>query len=127
MSQSIRSAFEASGCILVNYDGISGDEREGLFAAMRSLFDLPVDAKRRNTDKQSLTTYPGTLPAVPLYEAQGVMNAADIDKSEAFTRLMWPQGNDKFWYVNTPLLMFIVVITDRLKGLHCSLDTLSSD
>ena len=83
---------------MVEYDKVSVEEREELFAAMESLFALPVETKK-NIEKlpRSNLTYPGQNPRAPLQQALGILDAQDLETARAFTGLMWPDGNHQFW------------------------------
>lgn len=96
-SRRIRESLEKFGYILVRYDAISARDRQQLFESTASLFDLPLETKRRNSAfKDSLSVYPGDVEFLPHYEALGVLNAAQDEKARAFADLMWPDGNVEF-------------------------------
>ncbi|KAG9459386.1 hypothetical protein H6P81_003894 [Aristolochia fimbriata] len=93
----VRDACEKFGCFVVRpYDGVPRDVVEGLFRSMKPLFDLPLETKKKNTNPKPYFGYAGDSQVVPLYESFGVENATDLDASETFTKLMWPQGNPQF-------------------------------
>ena len=97
LCQSVRAAMEEHGCILVKYDRITEEERKDTVAAMQTLFDLPAETKCKNASLSPYYTYLAPNETVPYYETMSVMNACLPEKAQAFTELMWPNGNEKFW------------------------------
>lgn len=95
--RSVREVLESDGCFLVTYNNISGDELEEMFVAMESLFALPVETQRNIERLPGFNaTYLGQNPFSRLHQALGIVEAHEPDKAQAFTDLMWPDGNDNF-------------------------------
>ena len=53
---------------------------------------------------------------LPLYECLGIDNLLNLEGVQNFTNLMWPTGNELFWYnfVLVPQLFNFVTYTDLL-------------
>lgn len=85
--------------MLVNYSKITREEREAMAAVMRAVFALPAETKSKNASDGPSHTYVGPNPIVPYYETMSfVMEDASLaEGAQAFTKLMWPHGNDEFW------------------------------
>ncbi|KAJ4707964.1 2-oxoglutarate-dependent dioxygenase [Melia azedarach] len=96
MSAKIRDALETHGCFLVFYDKIPVRLREDMFMAMNTLFDLPEETKNKYVSPRPYRSYLGNSPIVPLHESFGIDNEPEIDAAQAFTNLMWPDGNPCF-------------------------------
>lgn len=95
-SQEIIQALNTHGYLLVKYDAISNDDRQRLYEAMHRLFSLPPETKRRSaTVNDTRSMYRGGYSFVPLYESFTVTDASHRENVEAFTKLMWPEGNDE--------------------------------
>ncbi|CAM8961582.1 unnamed protein product [Rhodiola kirilowii] len=97
MRTKIREACEVHGCFLLrcNESGTPSLAEE-MFEGMRSLFDLPDDIKRRYISKRPYSSYLGKDPIVPLQESFGIDDAHLVESSQAFTGVVWPQGNPEF-------------------------------
>ncbi|KAM0893912.1 hypothetical protein ACQ4PT_024814 [Festuca glaucescens] len=81
-SARLRDACERLGCFRVSGHGAPAALQAEMKAAVRALFDLPDDAKRRNTDTFVGSGYVAPSAANPLYEAFGLWDAAvsvDVD------------------------------------------------
>lgn len=94
----IREALETHGCFLLSYDKIPKRLLEDMFVEMNTFFDLPEETRNK---------YLGPLPYrsylrksrinVPWPESFDIVNEPDHDQLDAFTKLMWPDGNPSFW------------------------------
>lgn len=81
-SARLRDACERLGCFRVSGHGVPAALQADMKAALRALFDLPDDAKRRNTEIIAGSGYVPPSAANPLYEAFGLWDAAvpaDVD------------------------------------------------
>lgn len=81
-SARLRDACERLGCFRVFGHGVPAALQADMKAALRALFDLPDDAKRRNTEIIAGSGYVPPSAANPLYEAFGLWDAAvpaDVD------------------------------------------------
>lgn len=98
----VRQALEEFGCFIIecNHNLISSEFRSEVFGALKNLFDLPSETKMKNKYERPLTGYVGQIPKLPLHESMGIDNATSLEAAQSFTKIMWPQGNDSFWYVN---------------------------
>nr|WKK20678.1 dioxygenase DAO1 [Agrostis stolonifera] len=72
------------GCFRVTGHGVPRALQDDMKAAVRALFDLPVDAKRRNADVISGSGYIAPSETNPLYEAFGLYDAASPASVDAF-------------------------------------------
>ncbi|XP_027357030.1 probable 2-oxoglutarate-dependent dioxygenase AOP1 [Abrus precatorius] len=96
MSKNVREACENHGCFLFMFDEIPKGLREQMFMGMRALFDLPEETKKKHTSPKPYRSYNGKNPIIPLCESFGIDDAPLPAMAEAFTNLMWPQGNPSF-------------------------------
>ena len=81
-SARLRDACERLGCFRVSGHRVPAALQANMKAAVCALFDLPDDAKRRNTDTVANSSYIAPNPINPLYESLGLWDAAlaaDID------------------------------------------------
>ncbi|RZC75215.1 hypothetical protein C5167_050697 [Papaver somniferum] len=92
----VREACENYGCFQVVYDQVPVKLHEELLVGLKELFDLPDETKEKNVSSKPYHGYIGKAKEVPLYESLGVHNAPNLDQVEAFTNLMWPNGNPAF-------------------------------
>ncbi|WVZ86081.1 hypothetical protein U9M48_032922 [Paspalum notatum var. saurae] len=83
-SARLRAACERTGCFRVSGHGVPASLLADMKAAVRALFDLPDDAKRRNADVIPGSGYVPPSPANPLYEAFGLLDAAAPADVDAF-------------------------------------------
>ncbi|KAM7256235.1 hypothetical protein ACFE04_011976 [Oxalis oulophora] len=97
MSRKVREACENHGCFIILYDKISKELREDMFVAIKSLFDLPEETKNKYRNPKPYRSYLGKCPIVPLHESFGIDDAPSLKAAQAFTTLMWPEGNTSFW------------------------------
>ncbi|XXG56027.1 hypothetical protein AAC387_Pa03g3554 [Persea americana] len=96
LSQRVREACETYGCFEVVYAKISAHQRAEMFSAIESLFDLPLETKRKTFSTNPYVGYAIDVPHIPLYESFGIEDASSVDSIKHFTDLMWPTGNDHF-------------------------------
>lgn len=94
----IRKAFENHGCFIALYNKISPQLHNSIFKAADELFDLPTHVKIQNIVEKPYHGYVGQMPIVPLHEGLGIDYATTIHGVQSFTNIMWPNGNDSFWY-----------------------------
>jgi 2-oxoglutarate-dependent dioxygenase len=83
-SARLRDACRRLGCFRVSGHGVPTELQAEMKDAVRALFDLPDDAKRRNADIIAGSGYIAPSPANPLYEAFGLLDAAAPADVEAF-------------------------------------------
>jgi len=100
MSKNVREACETQGCFLLMCDEIIPKSvREEMLRNMKLLFDLPVETKQKHVSPKPYRSYSGNSSLIPLCESFGIDDIPLSDTAaEAFTNLMWPQGNSPFWY-----------------------------
>nr|CAB3487372.1 unnamed protein product [Digitaria exilis] len=92
-SARLREACERLGCFRVTGHGAPPELLAEMKAAVRLLFDLPDDAKRRNTDVIPGSGYVAPSATNALYEAFGLLDAAAPADVDAFcARLDAPPG-----------------------------------
>ncbi|KAK2661089.1 hypothetical protein Ddye_007622 [Dipteronia dyeriana] len=93
----VREALENHGCFILFYDKISMTLREEMFNTMNDLFDLPEETKNKYVNPRPYRSYSGAKnPLLPLQESFGVDNEPGHDMAQAFTDLMWSEGNPTF-------------------------------
>ncbi|XP_071718320.1 probable 2-oxoglutarate-dependent dioxygenase AOP1 [Rutidosis leptorrhynchoides] len=92
----VRHALEEYGCFLVVCDEITEEVNTKVYDALKTLFDLPIDTKVRNTSPKAYHGYVGQLPFLPLLESLGIENATSVHGVNSFANVMWPSGNDDF-------------------------------
>ncbi|CAN0898676.1 Probable 2-oxoglutarate-dependent dioxygenase AOP1 [Linum grandiflorum] len=97
----VREALEQYGSFMVvNYHKSKGDALgvcDEALAALKELFDLPLDTKLKNRYEFPLNGYVGQIPKLPLHESMGIENASESDAVAEFAALMWPHhGNTSF-------------------------------
>jgi hypothetical protein len=83
-SARLRAACQRQGCFRVTGHGVPRGLLAEMKAAVRALFDLPDDAKRRNTDVIPGSGYVAPSATNPLYEAFGLVDAAAPADVDAF-------------------------------------------
>ncbi|XP_027333707.1 probable 2-oxoglutarate-dependent dioxygenase AOP1 [Abrus precatorius] len=96
MSKKVREACESHGCFLLVHDKIPQSLRDNMFIAIKDLFDLPEETKRKHTSPKPYRSYNCDSPIIPLSQSFGIDDAPLLDNAQAFTNLMWPQGNPSF-------------------------------
>ncbi|KAK7352748.1 hypothetical protein VNO80_18176 [Phaseolus coccineus] len=97
MSKNVREACETHGCFLLMCDDIIPKSAcEELFKNMKVLFDLPEETKQKHVSPRPYRGYTGKNTVIPLCEGFGIDDIPHLDAAEAFTDLMWPQGNPLF-------------------------------
>ncbi|KAF7804041.1 putative 2-oxoglutarate-dependent dioxygenase AOP1 [Senna tora] len=94
----VRRALEEHGCFIAVYDKVSTELCNSVLWALEQLFDLPLETKKQPTSEKLFHSYFG-VPWLPLYESLAIDNALTNDGCQHFTRIMWPQGNHRFWYI----------------------------
>lgn len=98
-SKKVVCALEEYGCFLATYnDNFSLDLHNAIFESTKQLFDLPLETKLLNTSNTPSHGYVGQEPVVPLYEGLGIEDVTTPLGAQTFTNLMWPSGNEAFWY-----------------------------
>ncbi|KAJ0709542.1 putative oxoglutarate/iron-dependent dioxygenase, non-heme dioxygenase domain-containing protein [Helianthus annuus] len=92
-------ALEEYGCFIAVYDGVSSQLHDAIFAASQQVLDLPYEVKILNTSDGAGHGYFGQSPKNPGFERLTIEKATTKEGVEAFTKLMWPSGNDTFRHV----------------------------
>ncbi|KAK6124907.1 hypothetical protein DH2020_041351 [Rehmannia glutinosa] len=88
--------METYGCFVLAYDNMSSELYEETFGLTAELFRLPLETKMRYTSEMIGYGYGENPPYMPLFENFGIEDLGNLDNAENFTRLMWPDGHDKF-------------------------------
>ncbi|RID75600.1 hypothetical protein BRARA_B02636 [Brassica rapa] len=88
----VRKALEDYGAFEVSYDRVSEELKQSVLEAMKELFELPVEAKRRNVSPKPYTGY---STHNGLSESLGIQDAEVLEKVNEFTQLLRPdfEGN----------------------------------
>lgn len=99
MGRKVREACENHGCFVLMCDDelIPMSLREEMLKAMKALFDLPEDIKQKHRSPKPYSSYSGNCSVIPLSQSFGIHDTTNLDAAQAFTNLMWPQGNPRFW------------------------------
>lgn len=93
LSKQVREACEVYGVFQVVYDNMPTGRCEEMIKAAEELFDLPDETKMKNKGSRPFYGYIGKHDEVPLYESLGIEDAPNLKAAQAFTQLMWPDGN----------------------------------
>ncbi|CAI0414861.1 unnamed protein product [Linum tenue] len=98
MCDKVREACEIQGCFCFTTEKVPAKLREEMAEGLRQLFDLPVETKERHVSPKPYRSYLGKNDVVPYLESFGIDDQAPDadDAAEAFTAVMWPQGNPEF-------------------------------
>ncbi|CAI0375868.1 unnamed protein product [Linum tenue] len=93
-----RLALEEYGWFELVYDVVEPTEEVhgSVHGAMEELFSLPRETKMRNKSPRLAQGYSGKNSVLPNFEGLGLDGVTDKAACEAFTNLMWPQGNPHF-------------------------------
>lgn len=83
-SQKLVQACQDWGCFRLINHSISPNLMSDLKSALKSLFDLPLQIKQRNTDVISGSGYVAPNKSNPLYEALGLYNIASPESVRNF-------------------------------------------
>lgn len=118
--QVVRRAFEDYGCFLARFDKVAPELVNSVFSSMEQLFGLPIETKRRKTSDKPNHGYTGQVPTSPLFESFAVDNPSNIQDCQKFAHIMWPTGNDPFWYYFlqfslTPILLNKVELLTKIR------------
>ncbi|KAK9274122.1 hypothetical protein L1049_018936 [Liquidambar formosana] len=92
----VREICEMHGCFLIKYDKVPKSLHEDMSMAMKTLFDLPEETKKKYKDPRPYNSYENNYPKAPLLECFGIDDATMLDSAQAFTNLLWPEGNPNF-------------------------------
>ncbi|KAG2297512.1 hypothetical protein Bca52824_044181 [Brassica carinata] len=82
----VRKALEDYGAFEVSYDRVSEELKESVLEAMKELFQLPVEAKRRNVSPKPYTGY---MTHNGISESLGIQDANVLEKVNEFTQLLY--------------------------------------
>ncbi|KAM0851507.1 hypothetical protein ACQ4PT_052382 [Festuca glaucescens] len=97
----VMDALATFGCFDAHYPALAPAHRAALFdGAVRPLFALPADTKRRNTygPGKPFHGYLGGLPGLDAYESLAIVDGHRPDEIQAFAELMFPGAyNAAFW------------------------------
>lgn len=94
---SVRRALEEQGWFIAEYDQISLDFHNSIFSVTEEALDLPHETKMKNFNPKPSFGYMSKISNIPLHESLGIDDATVLEACQNFTKLMWPQGNDRFW------------------------------
>ncbi|KAL6610737.1 hypothetical protein ACP70R_040706 [Stipagrostis hirtigluma subsp. patula] len=93
----VMDALATFGCFDAHYPALTPELRAALLdGAIRPLFSLPADVKRRNYVGPELPFhgYLGGRPGVDGYESLGIVDGNEAEHIRTFADLMWPDGDD---------------------------------
>ncbi|KAI3803426.1 hypothetical protein L1987_31577 [Smallanthus sonchifolius] len=92
----VHQALEEFGCFEASFPHIPPELQTSMYESLQELFDLPLQTKLKNRSTKPFHGYVGQYPMVPLYESMGIDDAPILDKTESFTKILWPESNPKF-------------------------------
>ncbi|KAJ8433493.1 hypothetical protein Cgig2_018027 [Carnegiea gigantea] len=92
----IREALEDYGCFVAIYDKVSFNLHNEVFSVIQKMFELPPEVKARNISNIPYHGYYKPGPIMPLLESFGIEDVTLHDKTQSFTNLLWPHGNQPF-------------------------------
>nr|GEW28734.1 probable 2-oxoglutarate-dependent dioxygenase AOP1 [Tanacetum cinerariifolium] len=92
----VHQALQEFGCFEATFRNIPPELQTSMFESLQLLFDLPLQTKLKNRSSKPFHGYVGQYPMVPLYESMGIEDAPVPEKTESFTKTLWPEGNPKF-------------------------------
>ncbi|KAJ0478555.1 putative oxoglutarate/iron-dependent dioxygenase, non-heme dioxygenase domain-containing protein [Helianthus annuus] len=92
----VRHTLEEYGCFMVVSDEVSQDLMKEVYANIKTLFDLPLETKMKNTSAKPFHGYVGATHTRPLYESMRIEQPTSLDEVVRLANLMWPSGNDQF-------------------------------
>lgn len=113
--KNVREALEEYGFFIAKYKDVSSELDKQVFEVMEEVFDLPLETKTRNTSDLAFYGYVGQLPHAPIHESMGIPEATTPDAVRNFTNLMWPSGNNKFWYAELIKLKLYIYTSNQVK------------
>ncbi|KAL6618731.1 hypothetical protein ACP70R_033870 [Stipagrostis hirtigluma subsp. patula] len=93
----VMDALTTFGCFDAHYPALTPELRAALLdGAIRPLFSLPADVKRRNYVGPELPFhgYLGGRPGVDGYESLAIVDGDEAEHIRAFADLMWPDSDD---------------------------------
>ena len=94
----VRHAFEEYGCFMAHYNQVPVQLHNKMFNAQGEYFDLPPEIKVKNIGEVPSFGYVGQIPGYPLHESTGI-KVMNLEETQSFAKLMWPSGNQHFWYI----------------------------
>ncbi|XP_047043985.1 probable 2-oxoglutarate-dependent dioxygenase AOP1 [Lolium rigidum] len=93
----VMDALATFGCFDAHYPTLAPAHRAALFdGAVRPLFALPADVKRRNTygPGKPFHGYLGELPGLEAYESLAIVDGHRPEEIQAFAELMFPGADN---------------------------------
>lgn len=100
---------------VVEYDKFPLELHNQVFSIVEELFDLPTETKMKNRYEKPLKGYVGQNPMIPLHESMAIHNPTTPEETQFFTNLMWPQGNDRFWYISFRYKIWNIFLTSTFE------------
>ncbi|CAK9174659.1 unnamed protein product [Ilex paraguariensis] len=92
----VHEALQEFGCFEALFDKFPSELRKSIFDASEELFNLPLQTKMKNSSQKPFRGYIAPPPMMSLYESMGIEDPTLLEKTESFTNLMWPEGNNVF-------------------------------
>ncbi|XP_061354278.1 probable 2-oxoglutarate-dependent dioxygenase AOP1 [Gastrolobium bilobum] len=92
----VHNALIEYGCFEAIYHKVPLDLLKAMFAAIKELFDLPLQTKQLNVSQKPYHGYFGQHSMVPLFESMGIDDANVYEKVDNMTNTWWPNGNPSF-------------------------------
>ncbi|KAH0890599.1 hypothetical protein HID58_053028, partial [Brassica napus] len=117
----VRKALEDYGAFEVSYDRVSEELKESVLETMKELFQLPVEAKRRNVSPKPYTGY---MTHNGVSESLGIQDANVLEKVNEFTQLLRPdcEGNkstsERIHKFSEKLAELDVMVRRMIEGLE---------
>ncbi|BFG30132.1 hypothetical protein CerSpe_164060 [Prunus speciosa] len=95
-AKQVRFALEQYGCFVAQYEQISGELLNSIFAQAKDLFEVPKENKVKNVGEEPYRGHMGPNPLLPLYESLCIDNVTSPQETQKFKNLMWPEGKTNF-------------------------------
>lgn len=105
----VRKAMEEQGWFVAEFNGVSSDLRDDLLAGMKEMYDLPHEIKIKNENHKASHGYMSmVVDDYQIHESLGIDYATELQACKDFSKLLWPQGNDPFWYQKQELSFHMI-------------------
>ncbi|XWS19042.1 hypothetical protein CRYUN_Cryun32bG0097000 [Craigia yunnanensis] len=92
----VRKALQEYGCFEALFDEVL-EVRKAVFGALKELFYLPLQTKKRYVSEKLFHGYYGPMELAPLVESLFIQDANIAENIEQrLTNILWPEGNTSF-------------------------------
>ncbi|KAJ0074981.1 hypothetical protein Patl1_34350 [Pistacia atlantica] len=101
MCKVVCNALEEYGCFVIKCNQVSLNLHSEIYSAVQDLFNLPSEIKQQKPAHRGDWPIGRSYSYGPKHERIDTENLTTLEGAQNFTKLMWPSGNDQFWYVFT--------------------------